>query len=142
MAEMKKVATRDSYGKALAALGAKYENLVVLDADLAGATKTGVFKKAFPDRFFDVGIAEEHAVTFAGGLAASGMKPVVFLYSTFAQRVYDQISHDIAIQKLPLVLAIDRAGLVPGDGITHQGIFDYPLFSSVPKSSPPFSFNA
>ena len=73
MAEMKKVATRDSYGNALAALGAEHENLVVLDADLAGATKTGVFKKAFPDRFFDVGIAEQHAVTFAAGLAKGGL---------------------------------------------------------------------
>ena len=109
-------------------------NICAITAAMRDGTGLSAFARKFPDRFFDVGIAEEHAVTFAGGLAASGMKPVVFLYSTFAQRVYDQLSHDIAIQKLPLVLMIDRAGLVPGDGITHQGIFDYALFSSVPHT--------
>ena len=91
------------------------------------------FARRYPERFYDVGIAEEHAITFAGGLAAGGMKPVVALYSTFAQRVYDQVLHDVAIQKLPLVLLLDRAGLVPGDGVTHQGIFDYSLFTSIPS---------
>ncbi len=106
--------------------------ICAITAAMCEGTGLSAFSQAYPERFFDVGIAEEHAVTFAGGLSANGMKPAVFLYSTFAQRVYDQISHDIAIQKLPLLLAIDRAGLVAGDGITHQGIFDYSIFSSVP----------
>ena len=108
--------------------------ICAITAAMRDGTGLSAFARKFPERFFDVGIAEEHAVTFAGGLAVSGMKPVVFLYSTFAQRAYDQLSHDIAIQKLPLVLMIDRAGLVPGDGVTHQGIFDYALFSSVPHT--------
>lgn len=107
-------------------------SICAITAAMCEGTGLSEFAQNHPERFFDVGIAEEHAVTFAGGLAANGMKPAVFLYSTFAQRVYDQLSHDIAIQKLPLLLAIDRAGLVPGDGITHQGIFDYSIFSSIP----------
>ena len=108
--------------------------ICAITAAMRDGTGLSEFSGIYPERFFDVGIAEEHAITFAGGLAAGGMNPVVFLYSTFAQRVYDQLSHDIAIQKLPLVLAIDRAGLVPNDGITHQGIFDYALFSSIPHT--------
>ncbi len=104
---------------------------------ITAAMRDGVglkqFAERFPDRFFDVGIAEEHAVTFAGGLAVNGMKPVLFLYSTFAQRSYDQLLHDISIQKLSLTLMLDRCGVVPNDGITHQGIFDYSLFSSIPN---------
>ena len=110
------------------------QTVCAITAAMCEGTGLASISKAHMERFFDVGIAEEHAITFAGGLAANGMKPVVFLYSTFAQRVYDQISHDIAIQKLPLLLAIDRAGLVAGDGITHQGIFDYSIFSSVPRT--------
>ena len=91
------------------------------------------FSKRFPDRYFDVGIAEEHAITFAGGLSVAGMKPLVALYSTFSQRVYDQLFHDICIQNLPIVLALDRCGIVAGDGITHQGIFDYAVFSTLPN---------
>ena len=121
-------------GKILCKEAEKDSGVCAITAAMQDGTGITAFAKQYSERFFDVGIAEEHAVTFAGGLAASGMKPVVFLYSTFAQRVYDQISHDIAIQKLPLVLAIDRAGLVPGDGITHQGIFDYSIFSSVPNT--------
>ncbi len=109
------------------------EKLCAITAAMRDGTGLAPFSKAYPDRFFDVGIAEEHAVTYAAGLAAGGMKPVLCLYSTFAQRSYDQFMHDIAIQKLPLVLLLDRAGLVPGDGVTHQGIFDYPLLSSVPN---------
>ena len=108
--------------------------ICAITAAMRDGTGLSEFARQYSERFFDVGIAEEHAVTFASGLAVGGMKPVVFLYSTFAQRVYDQLSHDIAIQNLPLVLAIDRAGLVPGDGITHQGIFDYALFSSIPHT--------
>ena len=87
----------------------------------------------FPDRFFDVGIAEEHAVTFAAALAAAGLKPVVAVYSSFLQRAYDQILHDVCIQNLPVVFAIDRAGLVGSDGETHQGIFDLSYLSSIPN---------
>ncbi len=121
-------------GKILCKEAEKDGSICAITAAMQDGTGLAAFAKKYPERFFDVGIAEEHAVTFASGLARGGMKPIVFLYSTFAQRVYDQISHDIAIQKLPLVLAIDRAGLVPGDGITHQGIFDYSIFSSVPST--------
>ena len=91
------------------------------------------FCNMFPDRFFDVGIAEQHAVTFAAGLAAGGMKPVVAVYSSFLQRAYDQILHDVCIQNLHVVFAIDRAGLVGSDGETHQGIFDLSYLSSIPN---------
>ena len=106
--------------------------ICAITAAMCEGTGLSEFSKCFSDRFFDVGIAEEHAVTFAAGLSVSGLRPVLFLYSTFAQRVYDQLFHDISIQKIPLVLALDRCGLVPGDGITHQGVFDYALFSSFP----------
>jgi 1-deoxy-D-xylulose-5-phosphate synthase len=109
------------------------DKLCAITAAMSDGTGLTPFAKAYPERFFDVGIAEEHAVTYAAGLAAGGMKPVLALYSTFAQRSYDQFVHDVAIQKLPFVLLLDRAGLVPGDGVTHQGIFDYPLISSVPN---------
>ncbi|HOV64478.1 MAG TPA: 1-deoxy-D-xylulose-5-phosphate synthase, partial [Spirochaetia bacterium] len=101
-------------------------------AAMAIGTGLESFKEAFPERFFDVGIAEEHAVTFAAGLAAAGMKPIVALYSTFAQRTVDQVIHDVAIPALPVVCAFDRAGLVGNDGETHQGVFDVSLFLSVP----------
>ncbi|MBE6666443.1 MAG: 1-deoxy-D-xylulose-5-phosphate synthase [Ruminococcaceae bacterium] len=119
-------------GEILCTKASADKRVCAITAAMCEGTGLSAFAKAYPERFFDVGIAEEHAVTFAGGLSANGLKPAVFLYSTFAQRVYDQISHDIAIQKLPLLLAIDRAGLVAGDGITHQGIFDYAIFSSIP----------
>lgn len=109
------------------------DKLCAITAAMRDGTGLSDFSAQYPDRFFDVGIAEEHAVTYAAGLAAGGMKPVLALYSTFAQRSYDQFVHDIAIQKLPFTLLLDRAGLVPGDGVTHQGIFDYPLISSVPN---------
>ena len=109
------------------------DKLCAITAAMSDGTGLTPFAKAYPERFFDVGIAEEHAVTYAAGLSAGGMKPVLALNSTFAQRSYDQFVHDVAIQKLPFVLLLDRAGLVPGDGVTHQGIFDYPLISSVPN---------
>ena len=90
------------------------------------------FRVMHPDRFFDVGIAEQHAVTFAAGLAAGGLKPIFAVYSTFLQRAYDQVVEDVGLQKLPVVFAVDRAGLVGADGETHQGIFDLSYFSSVP----------
>jgi hypothetical protein len=85
------------------------------------------FHKRFPDRYYDVGIAEQHAVTFAAGLACEGLKPVVAIYSTFLQRAYDQLIHDVALQNLPVVFALDRAGLVGADGATHHGAFDLVL---------------
>ncbi|MFM0069198.1 1-deoxy-D-xylulose-5-phosphate synthase [Paraburkholderia aspalathi] len=91
------------------------------------------FEKRFPDRYFDVGIAEQHAVTFAGGLAAEGMRPVVAIYSTFLQRAYDQLIHDVALQRLPVIFAIDRAGIVGADGATHMGAFDLAYLRCVPN---------
>jgi 1-deoxy-D-xylulose-5-phosphate synthase len=90
------------------------------------------FEKRFPDRYFDVGIAEQHAVTFAAGLACEGARPVVAIYSTFLQRAYDQLIHDVALQKLPVLFAIDRAGLVGGDGVTHQGNYDLSYLRCIP----------
>lgn len=108
-------------------------SICTITAAMCDGTGLTEFAKEFPERFFDVGIAEEHAVTFAAGLSASGLKPILFLYSTFAQRSFDQIFHDVCIQQLPLVLALDRSGIVAGDGITHQGIFDYSMFTALPN---------
>ena len=91
------------------------------------------FEQQFPDRYFDVGIAEQHAVTFAGGLACEGMKPVVAIYSTFLQRAYDQLVHDIALQNLPVLFAVDRAGIVGADGPTHAGLYDLSFLRCVPN---------
>ena len=93
------------------------------------------FHRRFPERYHDVGIAEQHAVTFAAGLACEGLKPVVAIYSTFLQRAYDQLIHDVALQKLPMVLALDRAGIVGADGATHAGLFDIPFLRCVPNVS-------
>ena len=109
------------------------ENIVMLDADLAKAGGTFGLREIFPDRAFDVGIAEEHAVTFAAGLATSGLVPVVAIYSSFLQRAYDQILHDVCLQKLHVIFAIDRSGLVGADGDTHQGIFDTAFLSHIPN---------
>src|SRR4029453_1064128 len=91
------------------------------------------FSQQFPERYFDVGIAEQHAVTFAAGLAVEGMKPVVAIYSTFLQRAYDQLIHDVALQKLPVVFALDRGGLVGADGPTHHGAFDHAFLRCIPN---------
>lgn len=120
-------------GKKLTEMAKDDEKICAITAAMCDGTGLTPFASELPNRFFDVGIAEEHAITFGAGLSVSGMKPVVALYSTFAQRVYDQAFHDISIQKLPMTLLLDRCGLVAGDGVTHQGIFDYPLFSSVPN---------
>jgi 1-deoxy-D-xylulose-5-phosphate synthase len=114
-------------------LGDRDAKVVAITAAMADGTGLKRFHNMFPDRFYDVGIAEQHAVTFAAGLAASGMKPVVAVYSSFLQRAYDQILHDVCIQKLPVVFAIDRAGIVGSDGETHQGIFDISYLSSIPN---------
>ncbi len=120
------------FGKAILERAATDESIAALTAAMCDGTGLLDFSETYPERFFDVGIAEEHEISFAAGLAAGGLKPVCAVYSTFAQRVYDQIFHDFSIQKLPLVLALDRCGFVPDDGITHQGLFDVSLFSSVP----------
>ena len=91
------------------------------------------FAQSFPDRFFDVGIAEQHAVTFAAGLTKGGLRPVFAVYSTFLQRGYDQVLHDVCLQKLPVIFAIDRAGIVGEDGETHQGVFDLSYLSHIPN---------
>ena len=121
-----------AFGDALCESAAKDDRICAVSAAMKDGTGLARFADTYPDRFFDVGIAEEHAVTFAAGLARAGMRPVVALYSTFSQRVFDQILHDCALQKLPVVLALDRCGIIPGDGVTHQGLFDVGLFSPIP----------
>ena len=122
----------DVFSTVMTKLGARDEKVVAITAAMPDGTGLKRFRNMYPDRFFDVGIAEEHAVTFAAGLAAGGMCPVVAIYSSFLQRAYDQILHDVCIQNLPVVFAIDRAGLVGSDGETHQGIFDLSYLSSIP----------
>lgn len=123
----------DVFSTCMMKLGQRDEKVVAITAAMPDGTGLKRFKNAYPDRFFDVGIAEEHAVTFAAGLAAGGLKPIVAVYSSFLQRAYDQILHDVCIQNLPVVFAIDRAGLVGSDGETHQGIFDLSYLSSIPN---------
>lgn len=121
------------FGDTLLELAEKDEKIVAITAAMPGGTGLSGFAKKYPQRFFDVGIAEQHAVTFAAGLAAQGFHPVVALYSTFLQRAYDQVLHDVAMQKLPVTFAVDRAGLVGEDGETHQGIFDISFLRHIPN---------
>ena len=123
----------DIFSTVMCKLGQRDEKIVAITAAMPDGTGLKRFHNMYPDRFFDVGIAEENAVTFAAGLAAGGMKPIVAVYSSFLQRAYDQIVHDVCIQKLPVVFAIDRAGLVGSDGETHQGIFDFTYLSGIPN---------
>lgn len=123
----------DVFGRVLCEEAKRDDKIVAITAAMAGGTGLTEYSKMFPKRFFDVGIAEEHGVTFAAGLAASGLKPVIVLYSSFLQRAYDQIIHDVCLQNLPVVFAIDRAGLVGNDGETHQGVFDISFLSSIPN---------
>lgn len=123
----------DVFGKVLCDEASRNPDIVAITAAMADGTGLKMFKKYYPSRFFDVGIAEGHAVTFAAGLAAGGMRPVFAVYSSFLQRGYDQIIHDVGLQNLPVVFAIDRAGLVGSDGETHQGIFDLSYLGSVPN---------
>lgn len=123
----------DIFSTVMRKLGDRDEKVVAITAAMGEGTGLKRFHNMFPERFFDVGIAEEHAVTFAAGLAAAGLKPIVAVYSSFLQRAYDQILHDVCIQDLPVVFAIDRAGLVGSDGETHQGIFDLSYLSSIPN---------
>ncbi|MCM1100256.1 MAG: 1-deoxy-D-xylulose-5-phosphate synthase [Clostridium sp.] len=123
----------DIFSTVMCKLGQRDERIVAITAAMPDGTGLKRFRNMYPDRFFDVGIAEEHAVTFAAGLAAGGLKPIVAVYSSFLQRAYDQILHDVCLQNLPVVFAIDRAGLVGSDGETHQGIFDFTYLSGIPN---------
>ena len=121
------------FGKTMVEIGDANEKVVCITAAMPDGTGLVPFAAKFPDRTFDVGIAEQHAVTFAGALAASGFKPVCAIYSTFLQRAYDQVIHDVCNMNLPVVFAIDRAGLVGDDGATHQGVFDISFLRSIPN---------
>ncbi|MBQ9615285.1 MAG: 1-deoxy-D-xylulose-5-phosphate synthase [Selenomonadaceae bacterium] len=129
------VAYTDVFSKALLDCAEKYKNLTAITAAMPSGTGLKAFQKAFPKRCFDVGIAEEHAMTLAAGMAAEGMRPVVALYSTFAQRAYDQILHDVCLQRLPVTICLDRAGLVGEDGPTHHGVFDLSYLRHMPHMS-------
>ncbi len=135
--ELKNPAENPSYtevfSRELCRLASKDDRIVALTAAMPDGTGLSRFAKRFPKRFFDVGIAEQHAVTSAAGMAAAGLKPVVAVYSSFLQRAYDQMVHDVCLQNLPVVFCIDRAGLVGSDGETHQGIFDLTFLSSIPN---------
>ena len=120
------------FGDALVHIAERDARVVAVTAAMPGGTGLLPFQKAFPDRFYDVGIAEEHALTMAAGMAAGGLRPVVAIYSTFLQRAFDQALHDICLMKLPVVLAVDRAGLVGEDGVTHQGVYDAAFLSLMP----------
>lgn len=120
------------FGKGLSELANENRKIVAITAAMPSGTGTGIFAAAHPDRFFDVGIAEGHAVTFAAGMATRGVHPVCVIYSTFLQRAYDNVIHDVAIQKLPVIFAMDRAGLVGEDGPTHMGLYDIAYMLAVP----------
>ena len=120
------------FGKTLVKLAGRDRAICAITAAMPEGTGLDLFRDTFPKRYYDVGIAEEHAVTFAAGLAADGMKPVVAVYSSFMQRSYDQVQHDVSLQKLPVVIAMDRAGLVGEDGPTHHGVFDIAIFRTLP----------
>ncbi len=121
------------FGTAITELAAEYPRLAVITAAMPSGTGTNIFQKQWPDRFFDVGIAEGHATTFAAGLATQGLRPIVAIYSTFLQRAYDNIIHDVAIQNLPVVFCMDRAGMVGADGQTHIGLYDIAYMQAVPN---------
>ncbi|EID84993.1 1-deoxy-D-xylulose-5-phosphate synthase [Treponema sp. JC4] len=123
----------EAFGNMIVEAAENNKKIAAITAAMAKGTGLTAFSHRFPDRFFDVGIAEEHAVTFAGGLAAGGMIPVVCIYSTFIQRAVDQLIHDVSLQNLHVIFMLDRAGAVPNDGVTHQGCFDIALFRPVPN---------
>jgi len=120
------------FGEAITQLAGEYPHFVAITAAMPSGTGTNIFQKKWPDRFFDVGIAEGHAVTFAAGLATQGVRPIVAIYSTFLQRAYDSIIHDVAIQRLPVIFCLDRAGMVGEDGQTHMGLYDIPYLLALP----------
>ncbi len=121
------------FGRTLVELGRRDKRIVAITAAMPSGTGLDHFADAFPERFYDVGIAEQHAVTLGAGLAAGGLKPVVAIYSTFLQRAYDQVLHDVCLQNLPVTFALDRAGLVGEDGATHHGVFDFAYLRSIPN---------
>jgi 1-deoxy-D-xylulose-5-phosphate synthase len=121
------------FADTLIRLAREDDRIIAITAAMADGTGLDRFKEVFPSRFYDVGIAEQHAVTFAAGLAAEGMKPVPAIYSTFLQRAYDQVVHDVCIQNLDVTLALDRAGLVGADGATHQGFYDFAYLRTLPN---------
>lgn len=125
---------QDVFGASLTDLADRDPKIVAITPAMASGSGLNCYKAKHPDRFYDVGIEEEHAVTFSAGLAAGGMKPFCSIYSSFSQRAYDQIIHDVALQKLPVVLCFDRAGLVGEDGATHQGAFDMAAYRSIPDT--------
>lgn len=132
--ETKKALTfTEAFSDAMMSEAAKNQKLTAITAAMTKGTGLAAFSHAYPERFYDVSIAEQHAVTFAAGLALSGLKPVVALYSTFIQRAYDQVIHDVALQNLPVVFALDRSGPVPDDGETHQGLYDLAAFRCIPN---------
>ena len=133
LARKKKASYTDVFSTVMCKMGARDPKLVAVTAAMPDGTGLKRFRNMYRDRFFDVGIAEEHAVTFAAGLAAGGLKPVVAVYSSFLQRAFDQVIHDVCIQNLHVVFAVDRAGLVGSDGETHQGLFDLSYLSSIPN---------
>ncbi len=134
-AEKSPLSYTEVFGQSLCHLAKEDKRIIAITAAMSTGTGTLPFKEAYPDRFVDVGICEQHALTFAAGLASEGYKPFVALYSTFAQRAYDQIVHDIALQNLPVVLCLDRAGLVGEDGPTHHGAFDISYIRHIPNVS-------
>ena len=135
--EAKEKSSKDSYtdifSKVFCDIAKQNDAVVGITAAMADGTGLARFARMFPDRFFDVGIAEEHALTFAAGLAAGGLKPVVAVYSSFLQRAFDQTIHDVGLQNLPVMIAVDRAGLVGSDGETHQGLFDLSFLNMIPN---------
>ena len=135
--EVRKISRQKTYtqvfGEAAVQAANKNKNVIAITAAMCDGTGLVEFSKKFPDRFFDVGIAEEHGVSFAAGLAEAGMRPLVVIYSTFLQRAHDQIIHDVALQNLPVVFCLDRAGLVGEDGPTHHGVFDISYLGKVPR---------
>ncbi len=128
-----KINFSNTMGHCVTELAEQDNKIVAITAAMCDGTGLCEFREKFPNRFFDVGIAEEHALTFAAGLAANGYKPIVAIYSTFLQRGFDNIIHDIALQKLPVIMCIDRAGLNPSDGATHHGLFDVAFLSEIPN---------
>ncbi len=123
----------DVFGEAIVEEAKTNKDIIAITAAMTEGTGLTTFKEKFPERFFDVGIAEQHAVTFAGALACEGLRPVCAIYSTFFQRAFDQIIHDIALQKLPVIFCLDRAGFSPGDGPTHHGVFDFSYLRMIPN---------
>jgi len=128
-----RISFTEVFGRTVVRLAEEDDRLLAITAAMTSGTGLGPFARRFPQRFFDVGIAEQHAVTLAAGLAVEGYRPVVAVYSTFLQRAYDQVLHDVCLQKLPVVFALDRGGIVGEDGVTHQGVFDLSFLRPIPN---------